>query len=222
MNALNRSLVIFAALLVIILATLAIFMAWAADQQTIDRLGDLVQYLDEHSDNAGKLIVTLGALVLIVLALLVVILEVAPDEESRELRVEQSGATTIVPVAALKLRLEEALVTIPEVATAKAKVYSVDRGINAHFDLTVRPDTNVGAVTLEAARVASEVLQSDLGLPLAGPPSVRVTFLATGGEATASGGKDAAQGQREAPAIQAASTNLEGAGEERPGESTRT
>ena len=46
-----------------------------------------------------------------VFALLVIIIEFAPDDEPRELRVEQAGATTIIPADALRMRLEEALLS---------------------------------------------------------------------------------------------------------------
>jgi hypothetical protein len=151
----------------------------------IDRLGDFVEYLDAHNDDAGKLIVTLSALVTVVLALLIIIVEVAPEDEERELRVEQAGATTIVPAAALRQRLEEALTGIPEVTAAKAKVSTKDKGIVAALDVTLRPNANVAAVTQEAARVVVDTVQTDLGLPVVGLPTVKISF-ASGAHAIAS------------------------------------
>ena len=143
----------------------------------MDRLGDLVEFLAKHEhENAARLIVTLGALVLIVLALLLIVVELAPEEETREIRVEQAGATTIVPAEPLRLRLEEALTAMPNVSAARAHVYSRDKGIGMKLDLTVTPDTNLTAVTQEASRVVVETLQADLGLPVAAPPTVRILF----------------------------------------------
>ena len=186
MNETNRGVIILLAGIWIVLMAVVIFVAWAADKEAVERLGDFVQYLDEHRDSPSRLILTLGALVLVVLALLVIIVEVAPEEQTRELKVEQAGATTIVPAEALRLRLEEALATLPQVTAAKARVYSRDKGIGASLDLTVTPDTNVAAVTQEATRVVVDALQTDMGLPVAGVPSVRIIFGAARPEPVAS------------------------------------
>jgi hypothetical protein len=176
MSETNRTVIVLLAALWIILMAVVIFAAWAADVETVERLDDFVQYLDDHRNNASRLILTLGALVLIVLALLVIIVELAPEEEAREIRVEQAGATTIVPAEPLRLRLEEALTAMPQVTTAAARVFSRDKGIAMSLDLTVTPGTNIGAVTQEASRVVVETLQADLGLPVSVPPTVRITF----------------------------------------------
>jgi hypothetical protein len=176
MSETNRTVIVLLAALWIILMAVLIFAAWAADVETVERLDDFVQYLDDHRNNASRLILTLGALVLIVLALLVIIVELAPEEEAREIRVEQAGATTIVPAEPLRLRLEEALTAMPQVTTATARVFSRDKGIAMRLDLTVTPGTNIGAVTQEASRVVVETLQADLGLPVSVPPTVRITF----------------------------------------------
>jgi hypothetical protein len=176
MNETNRMIIVMVAALWIVLMAVVIFLAWAADGETVERLDDFVRYLDDHRDNASRLIVTLGALVMIVLALLLIIVEMAPEEEAREIRVEQAGATTIVPAEPLRMRLEEALTGMPQVTVARARVFSHDKGIGMKLDLTVTPDTNVAVVTQEASRVVVETLQADLGLPVTAPPSVRIVF----------------------------------------------
>ena len=177
MNETNRSAIILFAAFWIVLMAVVIFLTWTAGADSVDRLGDLSEYLADHEDeNASRLIVTLGALVLIVLALLLIVIELAPEEETREIRVEQAGATTIVPAEPLRLRLEEALTAMPNVSAARARVYSHEKGIGMKLDLTVTPDTNLAVVTQEAARVVIETLQADLGLPVAAPPTVRIVF----------------------------------------------
>jgi len=176
MNETNRAVIVLLAGLWIVLMAVLIFLAWAADADVVDRLGDFVEYLDAHRDDPSRLILTLGALVTVVLALLVIIVELAPEEEVRELKVEQAGATTIVPADALRARLEEALVGLPQVTAAKARVMSKDRGLGTALTLTITPDTNVAFITQEASRVVVDTIQSDLGLPVAAPPTVRILF----------------------------------------------
>lgn len=176
MNETNRTVIVLLAALWIVLMAIVIFVAWAADAETVARLDDFVRYLDDHRDNLSRLVVTLGALVLIVLSLLVIIVELAPDEEGREIRVEQSGATTIVPAEPLRLRLEEALTAMTTVTAARARVFSRDKGIGMKLDLTVTPGANIAVVTQEASRMVVETLQADLGLPVSAPPTVRIIF----------------------------------------------
>ncbi|MDO8616951.1 MAG: hypothetical protein Q7T33_14665 [Dehalococcoidia bacterium] len=176
MNETNRLVIVLCAAAAIILMGVVIFLAWTADSETVDRLGDFVEYLDAHRTDTGRLIVTLAALAGAVLALLVIVLELAPEEEGRELRLEQAGATTIVPAEALRLRLQEALVALPEVVAARARVSARARGIASVLDLTVSPRANVAAVTQQATRVIVDTIQTDLGLPVAGAPTVRIAF----------------------------------------------
>jgi len=175
-NDANRTLIVIGAAVWIVVMAVLIFFTWTADTDVIDRLGDFVEYLDAHNDDAGKLIVTLAALFTVVLALLLIIVEVAPEEEERELRVKQAGATTIVPAGALKQRLEEALLAVPEITAARVRVMSRGEGIGADMDITIVPGASVAAVTQEATSVVTETVQADLGLPVVGQPTVRVSF----------------------------------------------
>ena len=176
MNDANRTaIVLFAAFWIVVMAIVA-FLAWAAPDDVIEALGDVVQELDQNNDTAGRLIITLAALALAVFGLLVIVLELAPEDEERELRVKQAGSTTIVPAQALRLRLEEALASMPEVATAKARVWTRDNGIATNLDLGLVPRANVVNVTQESSRIVIDIIQTELGLPVAGLPNVRVSF----------------------------------------------
>ena len=179
MNESNRTAIVLLAAFWIILMVTVIFLTWAAPADVIEALGDIVQEMDDNNDTAGRLIITLGALALAVLGLLLIVLELAPEDEERELRVQQAGATTIVPAQALRLRLEEALGSLPEVTTAKARVWTKDNGIATNLDLGLKTRANVANVTQESSRVVVDIIQTELGLPVAGLPSVRVSF---GGE----------------------------------------
>jgi hypothetical protein len=153
-----------------------IFVVWAAPEELVRALGDIVEFIDENDGAAGQLIVTLGALAAAVMGLLVIVVELAPEDEPKELRVEQAGATTVIPADALRLRLEEALLALPDVTAARARVHAKDKGIASVLELTVTPSTNVAEVTQSAARVVVDVVQTDLGLPIAGVPVVKVAF----------------------------------------------
>lgn len=178
MNDTNRTAIVLAAGLWIILMAVVIFLTWSVDDKVIEELGDFVQYLQANvqGDTAGRLIVTLGALALVSLALLVIVIELAPEDEERELRVQQAGSTTIVPAQALRVRLEEALMGLPEVTAAKARVFTREKGIASSLDLTITPGANIASVTEESSRIVVDTIQTDLGLPVTGVPTVRIGF----------------------------------------------
>lgn len=176
MNDANRMLIVFFASAAIVAMAVLIFVTWTAPQETIDRVGDLAEFLADNNTDAGKAIVTLAALAVGIVALLFIIIELAPEDEIKELRIEQAGATTIVPAEALRMRLNEALLMLPGVTGGRTKVWSRDKGIAASADLVVTPQTNIAYVTQEAARVVVDTVQTDLGLPVVGVPSVRIAF----------------------------------------------
>lgn len=179
MNEANRTAIVLLAAAWIVMMVVIIFLAWAAPGDSIEALGDIVQEMDNNNDTVGRLVVTLGALALAVFGLLVIILELAPEDEERELRVKQAGSTTIVPAQALRQRIEEAIGGLPEVTTVKAKVWAQDNAIATNLDLGLIPRANVANVTQEASRVVVDIVQTELGLPVAGLPEVRISF---GGE----------------------------------------
>jgi hypothetical protein len=176
MNETNRMLIVLASSAWIVVMAALIFVTWASPDRAILRLEDFVEFLDDNNTNAGKLIVTLGAAATAVLALLLIILEFGPEDEPKELRVEQAGATTIIPAEALRGRLEEALLTLPEVTGARTRVHAKDQAIAASVDLTVTRGANVGDLTQRAVRVVVDTVHTDLGLAVAGMPDVKFSF----------------------------------------------
>jgi hypothetical protein len=177
-DALNRAAVVGLAFAWVILMALVILLAWGADTETIDRLGDLVSYLNDHTDNASKLILTLGAAALIVLSLTIIVAELVPAEPATaQVRLESvTGATAILPAEAITQRLELELRSLPQVQEAQAMVASRDRGLAVALNLTLAPDANVSSATEEACRLAQETIEQKIGVALVGLPTVQIRF----------------------------------------------
>jgi hypothetical protein len=176
MNETNRALLVLLASFWLVAMVAIIFLAWAAPDRTILRLDDFVQFLDDNNTTSGRLIVSLGAAATAVLALLLIVLEFGPEDEPKELRVEQAGAMTIIPSDALRARLEEALMTLPDVTASRTRVRTKDQAIAAEVDLTVTRSANAGDLTQRAVRVVVDTVHTDLGLPVAGMPKVKFAF----------------------------------------------
>ncbi len=176
MDTTNRLFIVLCAAAWIMAMAVIIFLTWAAPDRTINRLGDFVEFLGNNNTDAGKLVITLAAIAAGIVAMLVMVLEVAPDDNPKELRVEQAGATMVVPADALRMRLEEALLMLPDVTAARTHVWTRDKGIATSMELTVPPGVNIANVTQEAVRVVVDAIQTDLGLPVSGVPPVKITF----------------------------------------------
>ena len=176
MNELNRYLIVVVAAVLIVVMAVVIFLTWAVPEETIDVLADIVQFFEDNTGTTGQIVVTLAALALAVLALLWIVIELAPDDEVKELRIEQAGATTIIPADALRLRLEESLLTLDGVTAARSRVWPRDKGVAVSLDLTVVLTANVGDITQQAVRAVVDTLHEDLGLPVSGTPDVHIAF----------------------------------------------
>jgi hypothetical protein len=177
MDTSNRLFIVLCAAAWIVAMGVIIFLCWAAPDRTIDRIGDFSEFLGNNNTDAGKLVITLAAIAAAILGLLIIVVEVAPDDDPKDLRIEQAGATMIVPADALRMRLEEALINnIPDVTAARSRVWTRDRGVAIDLDLTIAPGANVSQVTQDAVNVVVDSIQSDLGLPVSGVPRVKITF----------------------------------------------
>jgi phosphotransferase system glucose/maltose/N-acetylglucosamine-specific IIC component len=176
-DAFNRAAIVGLAFAWVIFMALVILLTWGADSETIDRLGDLVSYLNDHTDNASKLILSLGAAALIVLSLIVIVVELVPAEPAAQVHLESvTGATAILPMEAITQRLEQELRALPQVQDAQAVVASRDRGLAVTLNLTLAPDPNVASITEEACHLAQDTIEQQIGVALVGLPTVRIAF----------------------------------------------
>ena len=195
MDAFNRGIIVALAAIWVILMALVILMTWAADTETIDRLGDLVRYLDEHTDNASKLILTLGVSSLIVLCLIVIVAELAPAGPSTDIRLEGvTGATAVLSTEDINQRIEQEVTALPQIKESKASVTARDRGLAVALNLVLGPDANVPEATEEACRVTQETIEQKIGVALVGLPTVQIRFSAPEGEPA-----PASEGEQEPP-----------------------
>lgn len=177
MDAFNRGIIVAFAAIWVVLMAVVILVTWAADTETIDRLGDLVRFLDDHTDNASKLILTLGTLALVVLCLIVIVAELTPAGPSDDIRLEGvTGAAAVLSAEAINQRIEQEVTALPQVKEAKASVTARDRGLAVALNLVLGPDANVPEATEEACRVTQETIEQKIGVALVGLPSVQIVF----------------------------------------------
>ncbi len=195
MDAFNRGIIVVLAAIWIILMAVVILVTWAAATETIDRLGDLVRYLDDHTDNASKLILTLGALALVVLCLIVIVAELAPTGPSDVIRLEGvTGARAVLSAEDINQRIEQEVTALPQVRESRVSVTARDRGLAVALNLVLGPDANVPEATEAACRVTQETIEQKIGVALVGLPKVQITFSPPEGQPAPT-----AEGEQEEP-----------------------
>lgn len=176
MDLANRFVVILLALLLIFGVAVVILLAWAAGPETVERLGDFVQYLDDHvaEEDGGKVIVTLGGVVIALLALLGVFIELAPPAASAVPVRDVQAGNAVLSTDAVARRVQEEVGRLPQVAQAKATVAARGKGVEVSLELHVAPDANLATTSEAACQVVLEVVTAQLGVEMVKVPHVKL------------------------------------------------
>lgn len=176
MDQTNRVFIVSVALLWIFIVFLIILLAWGAPDESIDRLGDLAGYLDDHNSTATKLIVTFGGLILALLGAIVLIYEVAPPETG-SVKVEKVGGGDVrIGTDEIVQRLEEELRSIPQLSGVQAVVQARGRKAEINLDLYVTAEADLATTSEEACRRARELVEERMGVALDCQPRAQVHY----------------------------------------------
>lgn len=177
MNAFNRMFVLIAAAVAVALMVAVIVLAWTADSNVVDSVADLASYLDDHTDNLSKVILSLGALVVLLLALILIVAELVPTGPV-EIRLRQTaGGTLVVAADDIARRIEEEVGQLATTQEVRALVTGRDNGIQVTLELAVGQGANLAAVMEESAQVTQRTVEEQIGVPLVGQPTVRVRYV---------------------------------------------
>lgn len=176
MDLTNRILIVSVALLWIFVIFIVILLAWGAPDQSIERLGDLTGYLEDHNTTGAKLIITFGGLILALLAVVVIIFEVAPPETG-SLRVAKIGTGEArIGTDEIGHRLEEELRALPQVNQVQVSVLARGQKAEVNLDLHVTAEADLAATTEEACRRARQLIEERMGVALMRPPQAQLHY----------------------------------------------
>jgi hypothetical protein len=180
MDATNRVLAVGVALLWIFLIFVVILLAWGAPDQSIDRLGDLAGYLEDHNTNGAKMIITFGGLILALLGLIIILVEIAPPE-SGNVRIAKVGAgEALIGTDEVARQVEQEMQSVPHLRSAKVRVAGRGKKAELRLDLDVAAEADVASVATEACLRAREVVEGRIGVELEAAPRAQVRYA--GGE----------------------------------------
>lgn len=177
MNALNRLIIVLGSLIVIILVAAIIVLAWGYSSEGIERMGDLVEYVDAHEDNTSRLVLTLGGAIIMVIALIVLLIELSPGP-SRLIEIgEVEGGKAFLSTDAIARRLEQLMNDVAGVIASRAKVTSRGKAVVATLNLQVSPEEDIAAVADTASGLARDALTQKMKVRLAEPPRIHIIYV---------------------------------------------
>jgi flagellar basal body-associated protein FliL len=177
MNLANRLIIVLGALLVIFAVAVVILFTWAAASESVERLGDFVQFLNDHEeDNGSRIILTLGGIVVALLALVVVIAELTPPRAERVPVRDVRAGDALLSTDAIAQRLQQEVSVVPHVTQTKTTVTARGKGVEVDLELHVDPDTNLALTSEEACRAVENLLTNRLSVEMARPPRLNIRY----------------------------------------------
>ncbi len=171
----NRLAVSLLALLTIFGALLAVLLAWGVPESSIDRVMSFTDFLQRHNNRDSKLILTLGAAVLILVMASVLILELTASPAQRmRVRKVTSGDVTITTTR-IGEHIDDAVRGLAHIADSKTVVERQGRRVAVVLDLHVDAGADL-ATTADAACRCAHTLVEKLGIELAAMPRARLHY----------------------------------------------
>jgi hypothetical protein len=177
MDLANRLIIVLGALLLMFAVALVILFTWAAAPDSVDRLFDFAEFLDDHSeDNGSRVIVTLGGLVVALLALVVVIAELTPPQAGQVPVRDVRAGDALLSTNAIAQRLQQELSAVPHITQIKSTVTARGKAVEVDLELHVDPDTNLALTSEEACRAVENLLGNQLSVEMARPPRLNIRY----------------------------------------------
>lgn len=172
----NRLVIVLGAMLVIFAALLVVLLAWGASTESIGRIEDVAGWLRRHDDGETKTIITLGAAVIFMLMLTAIILELTPSP-TQKLRVRnvKAGDATIT-TKEIAQRINAEVQQVEHVGACDAIVASRGKRLEVVLELHVEPGADLAHTADEACRLAHALVEREIGVELAAPPRARLHY----------------------------------------------
>ncbi|MEX2247306.1 MAG: hypothetical protein WEC75_11540 [Dehalococcoidia bacterium] len=172
----NRFAIIVVALVVAFGALVVVLVAWGEASASIGQIEDFAGFLRDHDDDQGKLIVTLGALVVVLLMATVIVIEITPTPvQVMRLRNVTADAGTIT-TKEIADRIDAEALQVPHVAACKSIVAARGGRVEVVLDLHVDAGADLAAAADETCRRTHELVERKIGVELVQPPQARMHY----------------------------------------------
>jgi hypothetical protein len=175
-DAVNRFVIVVVTLLVVFAALLLIVLAWGAPDASIDRVEDFAGWLRRHNDRETKVVTSLLAAVVSFVGLSILILELTPSPTQR-LRVRNvRSADAVITTGEIAQRINAEVLRAPHIASCASIVAARGKRVEVVLDLHVDPGADLAQAADDACRRAHELVERQLGIPLAQRPRARLHY----------------------------------------------
>ncbi len=172
----NRFLVVIGSLVVVFTALLAVVFAWGAPDETINRIADFSGYLQRHNDRETKIIISLGAAVVILLMLTAIIIELTPSPTQKMRVSSMKSGEAVITTSQIAQRINADVTRIPHIAECAATVAARGNKVEVVLDLHVDAGANLSPTADEACRRAHMLVEQQLGIEMAAMPRARLHY----------------------------------------------
>jgi hypothetical protein len=176
MNTLNRIFLVLLCLALIAGAIAVTVLAWGAPDESIERLREGVDWLEDNNDDFEKVVLTAIAAGVGLVALIVLLFELLPRSSPNVKVSDLRVGSALLSTAAIGQRVEEAVEQVPHVADARAQVKTKKKGVQVSLDLHVDPEANLATVADEACDATRDVLTNRIHVELVDTPRVRLHY----------------------------------------------
>ncbi len=176
LDQINRAAITTVALLVAFGALLLVLLTWGAADGSIGRVEEFAGYLNDHNTRAAKMILSLGAVVVVLLMLSIIILEVTPSP-TQKMRVRNVTSGDVqLTTTEIAARIEHEAQQVSHVASCRAIVSSRGQNLVVVLELEVDAGADLAKTADEACRLAHELVEQRMGLVLAERPRARLHY----------------------------------------------
>ncbi len=177
LNTLNR-IVIVVTCLVLMVAFTALFLLPHVALPSVGRwMADWGDYF-ARQDPWTRLGIGIALAAVVDLVLLAVIFTEVRRSRSRYIRVQQvAGGMATISIESVTEMLQHRLDPLPGVIRITPTIRAKGNKVDAHVDVGVSPGTNVPQAASRLISEVQSVLTDELGMQIAGVPSVRVNVL---------------------------------------------
>jgi len=172
----NRLVVSVLAIAVMLTAVLAVLLAWLAADEAIRRLYDSVDFLAEHNDRDGKIVLTLIAVVVILVMVCVLLLELLPPRNRGVAVANVRSGTVAITTQEIAARVQEVVRGAPGISDAVADVTRRGNRVEVVLDLHLDPGADVAQAADEGCRRTQTLIEDELHIELAARPRARVHY----------------------------------------------
>jgi hypothetical protein len=172
----NRLVIVALAALLIAATGVVVALAWWRPDASIARLEDFTGWLRDHNTDDGRLVLSLGAAVVILALLTLIVVELTPSGAQKMRVRDVKSGEAVISTAQIAERITAEVQAVPHVAGCTALVTRHGKKVDVILDLHVDAGANLADTADEACRRAHVLVEERMRIGLAARPRARLHY----------------------------------------------